>query len=48
MGKAMNRSCGWCDKAIYYGLFCSNECSDKDYGLWQLLRKEDHDRSSRS
>ena len=40
------RLCSWCDKQIYYGLYCSNECADKDFELIGLLRdaadKEDH------
>ena len=29
------RTCGWCDKPIYYGLMCSNECADKSYEQWK-------------
>ena len=29
-----NRRCPECDKHIYYGIFCSNECSDKSYERW--------------
>lgn len=30
-----DRSCGSCGKVIYYGLFCSNECSDRAYHAWR-------------
>jgi hypothetical protein len=33
------RTCGWCDKIICYGLFCSNECSNAHYEQWKRLTR---------
>ena len=28
------RACAWCGKRIYYGLYCSNDCSAAAYRKW--------------
>lgn len=40
------RRCGRCDKIIYYGLYCSNYCADKDFAAWKASREEDYGRGS--
>lgn len=32
------RTCGECGKAIYYGLFCSNYCSNLNYQRWLRIQ----------
>jgi len=34
------RVCRWCEKPIYYGQFCSNECFDAHYAEYRRLCKE--------
>lgn len=29
------RRCPRCDKPVYYGIYCSNECSDAGYEKWK-------------
>ncbi len=33
-----DRKCGECGKVIYYGLFCSNYCSNLNYERWRKHR----------
>jgi hypothetical protein len=32
------RLCPECKKVVYYGIYCSNVCSDKGYIKWKKAR----------
>lgn len=42
MDPAEGRRCGWCEKTIFYGLFCLyDDCADKHYEQWKKLATDD-------